>query len=315
MTQSLFNRLTTRAKTEIYRRQYHSSAKAILGTPPLTPGAADFTLLSMVQKRDVLSYLVAVKSFAHQLNPRRIVVVCDPSMDAQDKDCLTQHIPHIELRDADQFTHPGVPRGGTWERLFAIAGFAAQSYIVQLDADTLTLGDLAAVQQAIAANHGFVIGEEPDQQIYTLHQTAARVNLPAATPGARPIHIQICAEAAIDQVGLAPDEKYVRGCSGFTGFPPDPKMHDKLVRFAVAMGTHFGERWKEWGTEQITSNYLVANCMPSTLVLPYPTYGTPDVEDDSTVFLHFIGSMRFINNRYRQLTMQTINLLLNITGR
>lgn len=309
MTQSLFNRIATRAKTEVYRRQYHAAAKAILNTPAITPGTAPFTLLSMVQKRDVASYLVAVKSFCHYLNPQQIVVVCDPSIDAQDRAVLRQHIPHITLHHADEFTHPNVPRGGTWERLLAIANYCVKGYVVQLDADTITLATLAVVNQAIAEQRGFVIGEEPDQCLYTLRDTAAHTHLPPATAGAKPPHIQLCTEAAMDKVGLPPDEKYVRGCSGFTGFPPDPLMQARLLRFAEAMGAHFGDRWQEWGTEQITSNYLVANCNVLPIVLPYPDYGTPNVENDSTVFLHFIGSMRFINSRYKQLTQRTVGAL------
>ncbi len=309
MNTSFLSRLLNRATTEFHRRRYHTAAKAVFGTPPIRPGTANFTLLSMVQKRDVASYLVAVKSFVHYLNPNRIVVVCDPSMDAQDKSTLQQHIPHIELRDATEFTHPDIPRGGCWERLFAITGYAADNYVVQLDADTISYGHLAAVKEAIEGGRGFVIGEEPAQHIHTLHETAARVSLPSVTPGGKNPHIQICAEAVMDCVGLAPDKKYVRGCAGFTGFLPNPEMQTEFFEFSAAMSKHFGERWKEWGTEQITSNFLVANCKNQTLILPYPDYGTPDVENDKTVFLHFIGSMRFINGRYRQLTIDVIKKL------
>ena len=309
MNTSFLSRLANRATTEFHRRRYHVAATAVLDTPPIRPGTANFTLLSMVQKRDVASYLVAVKSFVHYLNPSRIVVICDPSMDAQDKSTLQQHIPHIELRDASEFTHPDIPRGGCWERLLAITSYVADHYVVQLDADTISYGPLAVVQSAIEGSRGFVIGEEPAQHIYTLRETAARVSLPTVLPGGKAPHIQISAEAVMDCVGLAPDKKYVRGCAGFTGFPPNPGMQNEFFEFSAAMSKHFGERWKEWGTEQITSNFLVANCEGQTVVLPYPDYGTPDVESDKTVFLHFIGSMRFTNGRYKQLTKKVIQKL------
>jgi len=310
MINNLLVRLSKRATVEFYRRQYLAEVRSILKTRPLTAGMADFMLLSMVQKKDVLSYLVAVKSFAHNLNPRQIVVVCDPSIDVDDRSLLRAHIPHIELRDAGEFVHPKVPRGGTWERLLAIAGFAAKNYVVQLDADTITLANLVEVQDAIEKGHGFVIGEEPAQQIYSLSETAARVRLPPATPDGKSPHIQIAAEAVIARIGLDPARKYVRGCSGFTGFPPDPDMLSELVRFAEAMTTQFGERWREWGTEQITSNYLVANCKNKAAVLSYPDYGTPNVEASTTVFLHFIGPMRFVSGRYKQLTQRVITTLV-----
>ena len=58
-----------------------------------------------------------------------------------------------------------------------------------------------------------------------------------------------------------------------------------------------GTRWDEWGTEQVASNYLVAN-LPGTLVLPFPDYGTPDRIASRPRFLHFIGSQRFTTGCY-----------------
>ena len=121
-----------------YFRLLHSRVtRGVLGTVPLCAGTMPFILLSMVQKRDVLSYLVAVKSFAAFANPQRVIVICDPSIDAKDREVLKQHVPHMELRAADEFVHPEIPRGGTWERLLAICSYAKENYIVQLDAEAL----------------------------------------------------------------------------------------------------------------------------------------------------------------------------------
>jgi hypothetical protein len=113
-----------RIRRDYFRWQYQKVACKILDTRPLKRGELPFTLLSMVHQRDVHSYLVAVKSFTHFLNPTRIVVVCDPSLDDNDRAVLKHHLPHVELREAHEFTHPDIPRGGTWERLFAISSYA-----------------------------------------------------------------------------------------------------------------------------------------------------------------------------------------------
>lgn len=287
-----------------FRHQYMMVAKNVLKTQPIGIGNMPFILLSMVHHRDVYSYLVAVKSFVRFTNPKRIVVVCDPSIDDTDRKLIRQHIAHIELRDAGEFTHTNIPRGGTWERLFALSGYASENYVVQLDSDTLTIRPNTAVEQAILASRGFVIGEEPKQKPLRLAKIGTMARQWLLQDTKKPSHIQACSEAVMDQLGWDSKLCYIRGCSGFTGFPPDPIMRDKLIHFSTVMGSQLGERWREWGTEQVASNYLVANC-PMTGVLPFPTYGTPDVENENTVFLHFIGSQRFTNNRYQVVT-QTI---------
>ncbi|MCS0629272.1 hypothetical protein NX786_08000 [Telluria mixta] len=304
---SLVERVVQRVRRDYFRWQYQKVARQILDTRPVKRGDLPFTLLSMVHQRDVHSYLVAVKSFTHFLNPSRIVVVCDPSIDDNDRAVLKHHLPHVILREAGEFTHPDIPRGGTWERLFAISGYALDSYVIQLDADTLTMQPIPEVLQAVQAGAGFVLGEIPDTPIRPLD--AVRVHaLPKVKPGA---HIQTLSEAEMANVGLPSDARYVRGCSGFTGFPPSTTMRDNLLDFSRRMKGKLGDDWKRWGTEQVTSNYLVANAFAAKS-LPFPKYGTPDCATAETAFFHFIGPMRFINNKYKTTSRQAIHLISNV---
>lgn len=291
-----------RLRRDYFRWLHHKAVRGVLKTAPLRAGTMPFILLSMVQKRDVLSYLVALKSFTAFANAQRVVVVCDPSIDAKDREVLKRHVPHIELRAADEFTHPDIPRGGTWERLLAICSYARDSYVVQLDADTVTVAEPVEVRQAIAGKVGFVLGEEPRQSLLTLDRTSD--NAKADEWGQ--LHIQGYSEACMAEVGLPASAMYVRGCSGFTGFPPSRSMLDQLLQFSSCMARAVGERrWASWGTEQVTSNYLVANAA-GTSVLPYPAYGTPDAMNENTIFIHFIGSMRFTNNKYEKTSRSVI---------
>jgi hypothetical protein len=306
---SLVNRVFQRIRKDFFRWQYHKVARQILNTKPLQRGNLPFMLLSMVHQRDVYSYLVAVKSFTHFLNPQRIVVVCDPSIGLEDRATLQRHLPHLELRDAHEFTHPDIPRGGTWERLFAIANFVQDIYVVQLDADTLTVQPVPEVLQAIEKDFGFVLGEMENTPIRSL--PAARENaLPWMKPGA---HIQGICETEMVNVGLPEDARYIRGCSGFTGFPRSASMRETMLDFSRRMGKRLGKDWERWGTEQVTSNYLVSNA-PGTRPLPFPKYGTPDQLSSQTAFLHFIGPMRFINNKYKSTSRQVIHLLNNASA-
>ena len=298
-----------RLRRDYFRWQHTRAVRGVLQTPSLPAGKLPFILLSMVQKRDVLSYLVALKSFAAFANPQRVVVVCDPSIDAKDRDVLRQHVPHIELRDAHEFQNEQVPRGGCWERLLAICSYAADAYVVQLDADTVTVRPPSEVLEAISTQSGFVLGEASQQCLITLETTSK--NAKADTWGQT--HIQGYSEACMAEVGLSPASMYVRGCAGFTGFPPTPGMLDQLLQFSSRMSGKIGmQRWSSWGTEQVTSNFLVANA-PGTQVLPYPKYGTPDAMDEETAFIHFIGSLRFVDDKYEK-TSRTVIRRIAATG-
>lgn len=304
---SLINRIIQRVKRDYFKSRHHKVALKVMATTPAVRGDLPFMLLSMVHTRDVYVYLVAVKSFIHFINPERIVVVCDPTITDADRAVLKEQVPHIELRRADEFTHPDIPRGGTWERLFAISEYVRDNYVIQLDADTLTVRPIPEVLEAIRNQTGFVLGEMPDTPIRTL--PAARENaLPWMHPGA---HIQGVAETEMVLVGLPENALYIRGCSGFSGFPRSATMRETMLDFSRRMGGKFGDRWSEWGTEQVTSNYVASN-MPGTRALPYPKYATPDEATAETAFFHFIGSMRFINNKYEVTSRQAIRLISGV---
>ena len=304
--ESLFNRIKNRLIRDVNRARFNAVARKVLTTPQLQRGHADFMVLSMVHHRDVIAYLLAVKSFAHHTNPARIVVVCDPSLDQNDQSIIRAHIPHIEFRAAEEFVHPDIPRGGTWERLYAISEYAQHNYVVQLDADTLTLSAVPEVLSAIHARHGFVIGERQGQTLVTLEEAEAYARPWQNRPF---INIQALTEVLMVRAGL-PRNLYVRGCSGFTGFAPYPAMREDMLAFSRTMRTCTKERWSEWGTEQITSNYLIANA-PGTVLLPYPKYSTPDQFETGPAFQHFIGYMRFINGKYAVASRSVLTFLCN----
>ncbi|HTJ96225.1 MAG TPA: hypothetical protein VL381_02055 [Rhodocyclaceae bacterium] len=302
---SLWSRIIQRLKRDFFRFNFNREIRLILDTPPLKQGVLEFTLLSQVHKRDVLPYLLAVNSFTRFANPQQIVMVCDPSIEADDKALISKHIPHITFRHADEFTHADIPRGGTWERLYAISEYAQSSYVIQLDADTVTTAPVPWVLEAIQNKDGFVLGEVSNQSLLSLATTSNNAR-PHLTETA---HVQTLSEATMDQLGLPEDRLYVRGCSGFTGFPIYPEMRERLLDFSRRMTSKLNKNWVRWGTEQVTSNYLVANAQ-RTKVLPFPDYATPDVLQAQTCFLHFIGSMRFINSQYQRTARLTIQQLL-----
>lgn len=280
---------------------YERVVKGVLDTPPLQPGKLPFIALSMVHQRDVLPYLVAIKSFAKQANPQRVVIVCDPTIGDKERQIFKKHVPHVELRDAAEFRIPDIPVGGTWERLSAISEYVKNTYTVQLDADTITVAPIPDVVEAVGNSRGFVIGEDPGQPLLTLDDAAT------LSKDWNDKHIQAYSEKRMIEAGLSMN-LYVRGCSGFTGFPVDVGMNGKMIDFSRKMRAVTQLRWGEWGTEQITSNYLVANSNDAK-VLPFPAYRTPRGTLTDVRFAHFIGYVRFANDLYRQATRRTIKML------
>lgn len=302
---SLFLNVLQRSRYEYEKFLFYRKCEGILNTPIVRVGKLPFTLLSMVHHRDVLPYIAAMKSFVRYVDPRSVVVVCDPSITPADKIQLLQQVPHMQLRDAVEFTHPSIPRGGCWERLYAITEYAMHDYVIQLDADTLTIAHPAEVERSVVINQGFVLGEKPGQRVLPVAQTAANAAPHVGDSGA---HIQHLAEVAMANVGFDDSAKYVRGCAGFTGFQPDADMRAKVVDFSERMRNRFSERWNAWGTEQVASNFTVAN-QPGTEVLPFPKYGTPNVTSDQDAFVHFIGTKRFVNGKYRRTVARVIGEL------
>ena len=65
--------------------------------------------------------------------------------------------------------------------------------------------------------------------------------------------------------------------------------------------TIFGERWTEWGTEQIAVCFLIANSLHS-IILPHPKYSIYyphfKIQYENSSILHFVGMSRFKNDMY-----------------
>lgn len=287
-------------RTAINRRRFDRELQRILDTSPIHMGQAPLTLLSMVHHRDVESYLLAVKSFCRFIQPRRIVVVADPSITAVDQARIASHVVGIEFVRAEDYREPGMPQGGCWERLIAISEYVQNDYVIQLDADTVALADMPEVRKAISESTSFVLATEDGQDFVSIVEAARWAKLRAQSSE----HVQILAEANLDHLPGAALARYVRGCAGFSGFAPGSFSRAQLRGFSQAMGIVLGERWSAWGTEQFSSNYIVSNSTRA-LVLPHPKYCHPGREQPGTVFLHFIGYVRFNTDRYARAARET----------
>jgi hypothetical protein len=238
-------------------------------------------------------YLVAIKSFYSHFGRGGIVAINDGSLTNRQVECLHRQIPGIALIHIEDIPRRNVPKGGCWERLLCMIGLAQTGYVIQLDSDTLTRRPVAEVLDACRQQRPFIMAGDRQGASITSRAQAAQA---AASSGGR--HIQVMMEQALPQIpGLGPN--YVRGCAAFFGMPPGSLRFSDVEDFSERMQERLGARWREWGTEQATVNYFLAN-MADTLVLQPPKYThrwkTPPGEDSA--FVHFIGTHRFDGHFY-----------------
>jgi hypothetical protein len=272
---------------------FQRAIKDILNTPTVNRGSNRFTALTMVHQRDVLSYLLAIKTFAHHTKPDRIVVVADPSLTQSNKALLKKHIPFIEIVEAEKFRRPDLPIGGTWERLSAISILCTESPIVQLDADTVTFDTPAEVLACVRDNRCFIIRSEHGTEIQNLDIAALHGEELLKVSQ----HVVAYAEAALIKLGNWQNLRYVRGCSGFTGFGKGMLTPSALDELSRNMRSLLGAKWDKWGTEQVSSNLLAASS-PNAYLLPHPKYCNADTLARETVVAHFIGYTRYVSREY-----------------
>jgi hypothetical protein len=113
--------------------------------------------------------------------------------------------------------------------------------------------------------------------------------------------VQAVCERSFDQLPESSSLKYVRGNAGFTGFAKGSIDRERISWFSDLMRRIAKEKWDEWGSEQVTSNLLIANST-DPYVLPFPKYlsywAHPDVPYETASFIHFIGPHRFSNGFY-----------------
>jgi hypothetical protein len=289
-----------RLRRAVQFRRARPDFARILKTPPLAGSDDGAVVFSQLQHKDVLTYLVAAKSFVQSTGYGRFVLLDDGSLTAEDRALLRQHLPRIEFRTMSEVHYGPLPVGGTWERLITICDLAVTDFVIQLDADTVTCGPLDEVKACVARGHSFALMAGHTAEMLPVAKIAELANtLHKGT------HVQNVAEGLLDQLDPSIATRYGCGCSGFSGFAPDPERREALERFSAGMEALLGQRWREWGTEQVSSNFLVARD-PHGVLLPYLRYrnfGGEALTDDA-VFVHFFGTFRYDEGTYRRMARE-----------
>lgn len=271
----------------------------MVNVPPLSRAGTvkGLCLLSMACKRDFYQYLVAIYSFSAALNPEKIVVVNDGTLDARHVEILRQKIDGIEVVNGSDFITEGLPSYTSWQRLLAILSYLKDYYVVQLDADIIVRREIDEVASAVAKNHSFILGTNICGDIVSTDQAIA--NIKKLSSGAKDEHVQTVAEHNLDVLETIGLSKYVRGCAGFAGFAKDSIDLAGVRAISEAIESRLGPKWREWGSEQVTTNIITANAAQG-FVLPIDEYNSSRHYSELIRLVHFIGPVRFKGYLYNR---------------
>ncbi len=288
---------------------HERAAQGILDTPPIVPQDDGLILFSMIGTAVLLPYLVAVKSLHHYLPRGRIVLLDDGTLTSEDRAVLAQHCGDPEIiRKQDVATAP-CPQSNCWERLLSILDRRQDHYVIQLDSDTVTTGPVTEVAVAINANRSFTLAGGLDEARYGF-RSAAEISDIFHANGPTTDHVQARAEAAMKTLPDADTRRYIRGCAGFAGFARSVDGRATVSRFSQQMDERLGGTWRQWGSEQVASNWVIAND-PDPLQLPYDRYINHWDErmPSDPAFIHFIGTYRYRWGNYSRCTRVAIDEL------
>jgi hypothetical protein len=296
--------MLTSMRRRFAKQWFNSKCGGILSTPRLEPKDSTVTIVSMVSHNDLVMYLVSVKSFYRQFGEGRIIVLDDGTLTNKDKALLSEHLPLSQIVPASDISTGMCPQYISWKRLLFIAETVKDGYIIQLDSDLLTLNSIREVAQCVRENRSFILGTWNNQRIEPMKFTCDLAKTVESQ------HVQTMAERNFDKLTDFERLRYVRGCAGFSGFARGSLSRETVEDFSRKMQEIIGSTWREWGSEQTTCNYLVANSAIAT-VLPFPKYSgyRPGRKFDGASLLHFSGTHRFKEGVYVRLAYKLIREL------
>lgn len=273
---------------------FNLACRSIMTTPPVVcrPNSR-VVILTQTYHPDLTMCLVALKSLTRWIQPDHFVIVDDGLLEA-DREILRQHLVNVIFISARDVDVGACPRRGTWERLVTISRLCSDNYVIQVDSDTVTVARPDEVLACIADNRCFTLPTSLGRKFISALEASRFAEKFDSE------HIQILAERALQTLPDVATKRYIRGCSGFAGFARGAVSFHETESFSAQMAGAIGiDRWRGWGSEQVTSNFLIANTH-DPLALPfekYPYFHPKNALDEAKI-IHFIGEHRFHGFKY-----------------
>ncbi|MGF1681319.1 hypothetical protein [Photobacterium minamisatsumaniensis] len=270
----------------------------------------DVIVLSLIGKKVVHSYLLAIKSFLYWFHDVDVHILNDGTLDENDKALIERHISNVIFHEYDELDMRSLPRKNCWERLVLLLTLAKEKYVIQLDSDIVINGPLVELKNAIKDESSFILGDPKWSSPVPVNYISHIANRWDSS------HVQVQSEQTLSKLPMFKDSSfhYIRGCAGFTGIPKGDNYLNDLETFSNQMKSILGEEvWNQWGSEQVASN-VIASTANGAHVLPWPKYQThmfPDTSEplDNSSVVHFMGTCRYRRNAYKKLANKVIKQL------
>jgi hypothetical protein len=292
-----------RLKRNLRYFKFHQQIRQLLDTPPIEVRDAPHTIVSMVAGYDTRMYILAIKALYHRIGRGNIVVIPD-RMSSASMDLIRRHVRGVAFVPLETINTGHLQKGGTWERLIYCVERSAAEYVIQMDADILCVGPIPEVLEAINTNTAFNLADGiPKKPLNQWVEDAA---------ARKSDNVVFAFEKTAPGYPHAEKLMYLRGSSGFAGFAQGAVNREFLEDFYDKSLALLGPRWSEWGTEQIASNFCIANS-PGSFGLPVPrflTWENHPVSSETSLY-HFLGYCRFDQGLLARLANQEIDRMLN----
>src|SRR2546422_639587 len=115
-----------RLKRHLATTRFNLEIRGVTSTPSVACDPdSRLVLVTQLCHRDVSMYLLAIKSLARFIRPKRVFVVDDMSLTDHDKSQLRRHVPSITIVPITSVENTVCPKGGCWERLLFISDLAS----------------------------------------------------------------------------------------------------------------------------------------------------------------------------------------------
>ena len=111
------------------------SIKNIFSTPIISGRNDGVVILSMVSHKDVLMYLLAVKTLDKNLHRGRFEVINDGTLNKKDIAIIQGHVQGVKFRSFQEINNTKCPLKGCWERLLYAAELSQTEKVLVVDSD------------------------------------------------------------------------------------------------------------------------------------------------------------------------------------
>lgn len=130
----------------------------ILETPPVPHRADGVAIVARIGTREVLPFLVALKSLHGRLGRGRPVILDNGTLDGADRTILAFHCGDPEILPPRAVSLGGFPSAGDWEPWLAAFDRRRGEYWLLLDPLAVVVESVPQIEQALAANRSLSTG-------------------------------------------------------------------------------------------------------------------------------------------------------------